>query len=40
MRSRAFRAARPNPKQEVGVSNFHRALHDFIAQGRQAEVAA
>jgi phenylpropionate dioxygenase-like ring-hydroxylating dioxygenase large terminal subunit len=40
MRSRAFRAARPNPKQEVGVSNFHRALHDFIAQGRQAQVAA
>ncbi|WP_298287287.1 SRPBCC family protein [Novosphingobium sp.] len=33
MRSRSFRGARTNPKQEVAVSNFHRALHDFIADG-------
>lgn len=30
MRSRAFKGARPNPKQERAVSNFHRALHAFV----------
>jgi hypothetical protein len=33
MRSRGFRGSRTNPKQEVAVSNFHRALHVFIADG-------
>jgi phenylpropionate dioxygenase-like ring-hydroxylating dioxygenase large terminal subunit len=33
MRSRGFRGSRTNPKQEVAVSNFHRALHEFIADG-------
>lgn len=33
MRSRGFKGARTNPKQEVAVSNHHRALHEFIAQG-------
>jgi phenylpropionate dioxygenase-like ring-hydroxylating dioxygenase large terminal subunit len=32
MKSRAFTAARPNPKQERAVSNFHRALHDFLRE--------
>lgn len=36
MKSRGFRGARPSPKQEIGVSNFHRALHEFINQGMQA----
>ena len=31
MRNRGFKGSRTNPKQEVAVSNFHRALHDFIA---------
>lgn len=30
MKSRAFSAARPNPKQEVPVSNFHRVLHEYL----------
>jgi len=30
MKSRGFRGARPNPVQERAVSNFHRALHEFI----------
>ncbi len=33
MKSRGFRGSRTNPKQEVAVSNFHRALHEFIAEG-------
>jgi phenylpropionate dioxygenase-like ring-hydroxylating dioxygenase large terminal subunit len=33
MRSRGFKGARTNPKQEVAVSNHHRALHEFIEQG-------
>lgn len=30
MKSRGFTGARPNPKQEVAVSNFHRALHEYM----------
>ena len=30
MKSRGFKGARPNPKQEVAVSNFHTSLDDFI----------
>jgi phenylpropionate dioxygenase-like ring-hydroxylating dioxygenase large terminal subunit len=30
MKSRAFKAARPNPKQEIGVSNIHRVLHQYV----------
>lgn len=30
MRSRSFKAARPNPIQESNVSNIHRVLHDFM----------
>ncbi len=30
MRSRGWKAARPNPKQEVNVSNIHRVLHEYI----------
>jgi len=37
MRSRGFRGARTNPKQEVAVSNMHRALHEFIAEGMAAK---
>jgi phenylpropionate dioxygenase-like ring-hydroxylating dioxygenase large terminal subunit len=33
MNSRGFRGARPNPKQERAVINFHRALVDFIERG-------
>jgi len=31
MKSRGFKGARTNPKQELAVSNFHRALHEFTA---------
>lgn len=31
MKSRAFRGARTNPRQELAVSHFHRVLHDFLA---------
>lgn len=34
MRSRGFKGSRPNPKQEVPVANFHRALCEFIEEGR------
>lgn len=30
MKSRGFRGARPNPRQEVALSNFHRALREFL----------
>ncbi|MDG2002449.1 MAG: aromatic ring-hydroxylating dioxygenase subunit alpha [Novosphingobium sp.] len=30
LKSRGFRGARTNPKQESAVSNFHRALRDFM----------
>ena len=30
IRSRGFKAARPNPVQETQVANFHRVLHGFI----------
>lgn len=36
MKSRGFAGARPSPKQEIGVSNFHRALHDFVDAGARA----
>ncbi len=36
MRSRGFRAARPNPVQESNISNFHRVLHEYIYGREQA----
>lgn len=33
MKSRAFTAAKTNPVQEIPISNFHRALRDFIVNG-------
>jgi phenylpropionate dioxygenase-like ring-hydroxylating dioxygenase large terminal subunit len=30
MRSRAWRGARPNPAQEVSVTNLHRVLHQYL----------
>jgi phenylpropionate dioxygenase-like ring-hydroxylating dioxygenase large terminal subunit len=30
LKSRGFRGARPSPKQELAVSNFHRALREFM----------
>jgi hypothetical protein len=30
MRSRGFTAARTNPVQEISISNFHRALRDYL----------
>ena len=33
MKSRAFKGARPNPKQEAAVINFHRALGHFLDNG-------
>ncbi len=33
MRSRGFRGALPNPKQEQPVSNFHRSLAQFMGTG-------
>ena len=36
MKSRGFKGSRPNPKQEVSVSNFHRALCEFIHDGETA----
>jgi phenylpropionate dioxygenase-like ring-hydroxylating dioxygenase large terminal subunit len=30
LRSRGFKAARPNPVQESQVGNFHRVLHQFV----------
>ncbi|HET6972217.1 MAG TPA: aromatic ring-hydroxylating dioxygenase subunit alpha [Phenylobacterium sp.] len=32
MKSRGFAGSRPNPVQERAVSNFHRALHAFLAE--------
>jgi phenylpropionate dioxygenase-like ring-hydroxylating dioxygenase large terminal subunit len=36
MKSMGFKGARPNPKQEVAVLNFHRALVEFMDQGYSA----
>ncbi|MEO5598241.1 MAG: aromatic ring-hydroxylating dioxygenase subunit alpha [Novosphingobium sp.] len=33
MKSKAFRGARPNPRQETAVLNFHRALIEFMEKG-------
>jgi phenylpropionate dioxygenase-like ring-hydroxylating dioxygenase large terminal subunit len=33
MRSRGFTASRTNPVQEVSISNFHRALRDYLNAG-------
>jgi phenylpropionate dioxygenase-like ring-hydroxylating dioxygenase large terminal subunit len=33
MHSRGFTAARPNPKQEIAVSNYHRVLHEYLGSG-------
>jgi hypothetical protein len=30
MKSRGFRGARPNPKQEIPVSNLHRTIREFM----------
>jgi len=34
MKSRGFAGARPNPLQEVAISNFHKSLGEFIDEGR------
>jgi phenylpropionate dioxygenase-like ring-hydroxylating dioxygenase large terminal subunit len=34
LRSRGFKAARPNPVQETQVSNFHRVLHGYVYGNR------
>lgn len=34
MKSRGFTGARPNPLQEVAISNFHKSLVEFIDEGR------
>ena len=36
MKSIGFKGARPNPKQEVAVLNFHRALQAFLDEGYAA----
>lgn len=36
MKSIGFKGARPNPKQEVAVLNFHRSLEDFLDEGYAA----
>jgi phenylpropionate dioxygenase-like ring-hydroxylating dioxygenase large terminal subunit len=36
MKSMSFEGLRTNPVQEVAIINFHRALEEFIASGRQA----
>ncbi|MBV9842584.1 MAG: aromatic ring-hydroxylating dioxygenase subunit alpha, partial [Sphingomonadaceae bacterium] len=33
MKNKAFKGARPNPKQEIAVLNFHRALEEFLEEG-------
>ena len=33
-KSRGVKGALPNPKQEVPVANFHRALCEFIRDGQ------
>jgi len=33
MKSRGFKGARPNPQQEVAISNFHQSLVDFLEKG-------
>ncbi|MCB2074350.1 MAG: aromatic ring-hydroxylating dioxygenase subunit alpha [Novosphingobium sp.] len=33
MKSRGFRGARPNPKEEVAVINFHRVLAEYMGSG-------
>jgi len=33
MKSMGFKGARPNPKQEVAVLNFHRSLVEFMDAG-------
>jgi hypothetical protein len=37
MKSIGFKGARPNPKQEVAVLNFHRALTGFLEEGYASE---
>ncbi|WP_397590002.1 SRPBCC family protein [Sphingorhabdus sp.] len=37
MKSIGFKGARPNPKQEVAVLNFHRALEAFLDDGYAGE---
>ena len=39
MKVRGFKGCRPNPKQEVPVANFHRALCEFINDGITAKKA-
>jgi hypothetical protein len=40
MKSMSFQHLRPNPVQEVPVSNFHRALDEFVAAPPKEEKAA
>ncbi|NLR72786.1 aromatic ring-hydroxylating dioxygenase subunit alpha [Novosphingobium sp. ERN07] len=37
MKSKGFKGARPNPRQEIAISNFHRALEDFVENGYAGE---
>jgi nitrite reductase/ring-hydroxylating ferredoxin subunit len=34
MKSRGFKGARPNPRQEVAVINFHKTLSEYIGLGK------
>lgn len=36
MKSKGFKGARPNPRQEIAVLNFHRALTEFMDKGYAA----
>lgn len=33
MKSKGFKGAKPNPRQEIAVINFHRSLDDFVENG-------
>lgn len=35
MKSRVFKEARPNPVQEIQISNFHRVYHEYIGKGME-----
>jgi len=39
MRSRAFKGARTNPKQERAISNFHRGLREFVSAAASEETS-
>ena len=39
MKSRGFKGARPNPRQEVAVINFHRTLASYMGIGAPEPLA-